>query len=147
MPHGNGPFIAAENAKRYAARQARAIFGHSDVIPDSTPFRSGSLPGCHTFSRNFPQPLSAFARDGEPWNSIHASRFPPVAVNAPSTSSPVLYRIGPLRTASIANAAGSRMPLAVPPPHRPGGGGNADRHRRQWRRLRGRSLPGDRTEL
>jgi hypothetical protein len=80
--------MAAENAKRHAARQAGSIFEHFDIIPDSTPFRSANRCPSATPSRKiFPQPLSTFARNGEPWKfMLLDSRA--VAVNALSTSSP-----------------------------------------------------------
>jgi hypothetical protein len=77
MPHGNEPFMAAENAKRHAARQAGSIFEHSDIIPESStpPLSKGDrCPSATPFRKIFPQPLSTFARNGEPWNPIHAPR-------------------------------------------------------------------------
>jgi hypothetical protein len=49
--------MAAENAKRHAARQAGVIFGHSDMIPGAIPRDVPPLPALHTFWRNFPQPF------------------------------------------------------------------------------------------
>jgi hypothetical protein len=78
--------MAAENAKRHAVRQAGSIFEHSDITP--APFRGANrCPSATPFRKIFPQPLSTFARNGEPWKfMLLDSRA--LAVNALSTSSP-----------------------------------------------------------
>jgi hypothetical protein len=69
MPHGNAPFMAAENAKRCAARQAGSIFEVSGSFPSAP--RPDRCPSATPSGKISPQPFSSFARRDEAWNEIH----------------------------------------------------------------------------